>query len=282
MKKVNHLIIGGTGKTGRKVVKSLQLLNQNVRIGSRRADIPFDWEDPKTWDAALEGIDKVYITFQPDLAIPGAFEAISGLVEIAKTKGVQKLVLLSGKGETEAERCEQLVMQSGLDYTIVRANWFSQNFSESFLLEPIKNGHVALPLANIKVPYVDTGDIADVVVESLLHEEHNRQIYQLTGEDLYTFQEVTKMISEATGRDISFTAITLEEYVEAMRSMDLPEGYVWLIEYLFSHVLTNPSNSQVTGDIRKVLKRPARSFTMYVEETAQTDVWNAASSVASA
>ncbi len=135
--KDNILVIGGTGKTGRKVVEQLKKRNQNVRIGSRNESPSFEWEDPTSWSKALEGIDKVYIVFYPDLAVPGAFEAIQGLTEAAKKAGVKKAVLLSGKGEKEAERCEQLVANSGLDYTLVRASWFNQNFSESFFLEPV-------------------------------------------------------------------------------------------------------------------------------------------------
>jgi uncharacterized protein YbjT (DUF2867 family) len=268
------LIIGGTGKTGRKVVESLRLLNQDVRIGSRSAAIPFDWQDPETYGPALEGIDRVYITFQPDLAVPGAFEAVSALVEKAKEKGVSKLVLLSGKGEAEAERCEGVVIQSGIDYTLVRANWFSQNFSENFLLEPVLQGVVALPMGDSKVPYVDTGDIADVVVECLLHTEHNGKVYQLTGTETFTFPQVCELISQETGRDIRFVPVSLQEYVEVMKTMDLPEIYVWLIEYLFSHVLTSPHNEEITQDIKNVLKREPRSFRNYVKETAASGVWN--------
>ena len=274
MKKPNYLIIGGTGKTGRKVVESLRQLNQNVRIGSRSAEIPFDWENADTYALSLEGIDRVYITYQPDLAVPGAFEAVSKFVEIAKAKGVSKLVLLSGKGEVEAERCEAVVMNSGVDYTIVRANWFSQNFSENFLLQPVLEGVMALPMEDMKVPYVDTGDIADVVVECLLHEEHNEKIYQLTGDETFTFPEVCQLISEETGRDIQFIAVSLQQYVEVMKTMDLPEIYVWLIEYLFSHVLTNPENEHITQDVERILKRKPRSFRSYVQETAQSGIWN--------
>ena len=274
MQKPNYLIIGGKGKTGRKVVDNLMLLNQNVRVGSRSAEIPFDWDDTETYAPALEGIDRVYITYQPDLAVPGAFEAVSKLVEIAKEKGVSKLVLLSGKGEVEAERCEGTVMSSGIDYSIVRANWFSQNFSENFLLEPVLQGVVALPMGDMKVPYVDTGDIADVVVECLLHDDHNGKIYQLTGDETFTFPQVCELISKETGRDIRFIPVSLEEYVEVMKTMNLPEIYVWLIEYLFSHVLTNPDNEQVTNDIETVLKRKPRSFRNYVKETAAAGVWD--------
>ncbi|WP_190808922.1 NAD(P)H-binding protein [Flagellimonas sp. S3867] len=273
MKKENFLIIGGTGKTGSKVVKRLQDRSQNVRIGSRNATIPFDWDRQETWKAALHGMDKVYITFQPDLAVPGALQAIEGLTKIAKRSGVKKLVLLSGKGEREAELCEQVVIHSGMDYTIIRANWFNQNFSESFLLEPIVNGFVALPQAEVKVPFVDTDDISDVAVETLLNEEHNGKIYQLTGPRALTFKEVVNEIAEVTGRNIAFTPIALPAYTEILKREGVPADYVWLIDYLFSEVLGNPSTSEISNDIEKVLNRKPIDFSDYVKETAATGVW---------
>lgn len=273
MKKDNFLIIGGTGKTGRKVADSLKLLNQNVRIGSRSSEPAFDWNNEETWKDALEGVDKMYITYQPDLAVPGAKQSIESLIDLAKKQHLKKVVLLSGKGEREAELCEEVVMRSGLDYTIVRASWFSQNFSESFFLEPIQQGVVALPQADVQVPYVDTGDIADVVVEALLHEQHNGQVYQLTGPTTFSFKEAIAEIAKAADRDIVFAPISIEEYVAAMKEHGVPADFVWLIEYLFTEVLGNLMVSEITNDIEKVLKRKPKSFTQYVNETVKTGVW---------
>ena len=274
MKTEHFLIIGGTGKTGRKVAESLSRLNQKVRIGSRNAKIPFDWQHTETWPAVFDGIDKIYITFQPDLAVPGALDAIETLVKQAKVSGVKKLVLLSGKGEREAELCEQVVIHSGLDHTIVRASWFNQNFSESFFLDPILAGHVALPNGEAKVPYVDTSDIADVAVEALLHNEHNGKVYELTGAKLLTFQDVTTEIAKVTGRDIAYTPITLPAYTEMLEQHGVPSDYIWLIDYLFSEVLGDPRISEISHDIEKVLKRKPKDFSDYVKETAATGVWN--------
>ncbi|WP_431134686.1 NmrA family NAD(P)-binding protein [Psychroserpens mesophilus] len=272
--KDNILVIGGTGKTGRKVASKLESLGHNVRIGSRSASLAFDWYLPETWTKTLQGMNKVYITFQPDLAVPGALEAIEELTRLAKKSKVKKLVLLSGKGEREAELCEQVVMHSGLDYTIVRASWFNQNFSESFFLEPILEGFVALPQADVKVPYVDTEDIADVAVAALLNDKHNGKIYQLTGPRAYTFKEVITEISEVTGRDIAFTPIALPAYVNVMKQQGVPSDFVWLIEYLFTEVLGNPANSEITNDIEYVLGRQPKDFSDYVKETAVTRVWS--------
>ncbi|WP_036380046.1 NAD(P)H-binding protein [Muricauda sp. MAR_2010_75] len=272
--KANYLVLGGKGKTGRKVVQKLKQLNQNVRIGSRSETPSFDWENPETWTNALEGMDRVYITFQPDLAIPGALEAIEGFIKIAKQKRVKKVVLLSGKGEREAELCEQVVINSGIDHTIVRASWFNQNFSESFFLDSILAGHVALPQAEAKVPYVDTDDIADVVVEALINDDHNGEIYELTGPRFLTFEQVVNEIANASGRDITFTAISLPAYTKMMEDFGVSSDYVWLINYLFSEVLGNKSNEVITHDIEKVLGRKPKDFSTYAEETAATGVWN--------
>lgn len=272
--KSNILVIGGTGKTGRKVTRKLIEIGHNVRIGSRSASPSFDWDNSETWSESMQGMDKVYITFQPDLAIPGALEAIEELTKQAKRCGVKKLVLLSGKGEREAELCEQVVIHSGLDYTIVRASWFNQNFSESFFLEPILEGFVALPQANVKVPYVDTDDIADVAVVALLNNEHNGKIYQLTGPRVLTFKNVIKEISEVTGRDIAFTPIALPAYTNVMKQQGVPANFIWLIEYLFSEVLGNPNNSEITNDIENVLGRKPKDISEYIKETAATGVWN--------
>lgn len=274
MKNQNYLVIGGTGKTGRKVVEGLKQHNQNVRIGARSANPPFDWNDTSTWAKVLEGIDKVYIVYYPDLAVPGAFDAIRGLTAAAKRAGVQKAVLLSGKGEREAERCEEVVANSGLDYTLVRASWFSQNFSESFLLDPILAGHVALPMPEAKIPFVDTGDIAAVVVQALLDDSHNGKTYEITGPEALTFEEVVQIIAKGTGRDLQFQAISLEAYNEGMKAAGVPGDYIWLFDYLFREVLSQEKNQEISNDVEKVLGRKATDFATYVKNTAATGVWN--------
>lgn len=268
------LVIGGKGKTGRKVAERLTELNQIVRIGSRSESPAFDWQDQSTWNEVLKDMDMVYITFQPDLAVPGALEAIESLVKEAKKCSIKKLVLLSGKGEREAELCEQVVIHSGLDYCIIRATWFNQNFSESFFLDPILAGHVALPRAEAKVPYVDTDDIADVAVSCLLNDEHNDSIYELTGPQTFTFEQVIREIAMASGREIQFQSISLEAYASMLKEFEVPEDYIWLVNYLFTEVLGDEKVSLITNDIEKVLGRKPKEFSEYVKETASTGVWN--------
>ncbi len=275
MKTENILVIGGTGKTGRRIVKQLMALGHNVRIGSRSNTPSFDWHQPENWANAVEGMDKIYITYQPDLAVPGALDAIEELVNLSKRAKVKKLVLLSGKGEREAQLCEQVVIHSGLDYTIVRASWFNQNFSENFLLEPILDGFVALPQAEVNIPWVDVDDIAAVAVKALTDDKHNGQIYQLTGPRTLTFREAVAEIATASNRNIAFAPITIKEYGDGMRKAGLPDDFVWLIEYLFTEVLGNAELAEVSHDIEKVLGRKPIDFSEYAERTAKTKIWNA-------
>ncbi len=272
--KTNILVIGGTGKTGRRVVEQLQKKGIEPRVGSRSATPSFDWDNKDTWVEALNGIEKMYVTYYPDLAVPGAKEAIQSLTYLAKELGVKKMVLLSGKGEAEAEACEKIVMDSGMDYTIVRASWFNQNWSESFFLEPILSGEVALPMSDVLIPFVDANDIAEVAATVLLDDTYNGEIIEVTGPELITFKDIVDIISKTSNRSLNFYDITLGQYVDGMKQMQIPNDVVWLIEYLFSHVLTNPKNQLVVNDIERVLGRKAKTFLEYAQETSKTGIWS--------
>jgi uncharacterized protein YbjT (DUF2867 family) len=268
------LLLGGNGKTGRRVAQLLNNVNNvEVRIGSRSENPPFDWEKPETWPEAIKGIDTVYITFQPDLAIPTAPGIIKQFTTLATENGVKKMVLLSGRGEKEAQVCEEIVKSTAREWTIVRASWFNQNFSESIFLEPILAGFVALPKADILEPFTDADDIAAVVAEVLLNEKHNGKTYELTGPELLNFEQAITEIAKITGREITFQALSLDDYIDMLRGYQVPEDVIWLVNYLFSEVLDG-RNSNITNDIEKVLGRKATNFTEYVQKTAKTGIWN--------
>ncbi|KND54637.1 hypothetical protein BPUN_4288 [Candidatus Paraburkholderia kirkii] len=143
------LIPGANGKTGRRVAERLRALGKNVRAGSRSMEPRFDWNDRATWPAALAGVQRAYVTYQPDLAIPGALDTVSAFFDMALANGTDRIVLLSGRGEEEAESAEQALQRSGASWTILRCSWFMQNFSESFLLNPVREGALALPVGAI-------------------------------------------------------------------------------------------------------------------------------------
>ncbi|MEM9679831.1 MAG: NmrA family NAD(P)-binding protein, partial [Bacteroidota bacterium] len=235
--KHNILVIGGTGKTGRRVANGLQQLGHNVRIVGRNTSPSFNWDDPKTYAEALKDMDRAYIVYYPDLAVPGAKDAITALTDTALKSGLEKVVLLSGKGETEAEACEQIVANSGLNYTLVRASWFNQNFSEGAFLDFVLDGTIALPMPDAQIPFVDANDIADVVTKVMVDDTYNGQTITVTGPEKRTFEELVKQMSEATGRDLQYIPITIDEFKDGMKQAGLPDSYVWLFGYLFKEVL---------------------------------------------
>lgn len=274
--KHNILVIGGTGKTGRRVVEGLNNLDHKVKIASRKGSPAFDWEDYSTFAPVLKGMDRAYIVYYPDLAVPGAKEAITALTKAALNEGLEKVVLLSGKGEAEAETCEGIVANSGLNYTLVRASWFNQNFSEGAFLDFVLAGQVALPMPEAEIPFVDADDIAKVVTKVLVDDTYNGQIITVTGPEKLTFEQAVRMMAERIGRDIQYIPISIEEFKEGMKAAGLPDSYVWLFGYLFKEVLGNPDNQEVSKDVESVLGRKATSFEEYVHKTLATGVWNQA------
>jgi len=266
------LILGATGKTGRRIAQRLTLAELPVRFGSRQANPPFDWEDRSTWEAALDGVHAVYISYQPDIAVPGAVETVQAFTDLAVKSGVDKLVLLSGRGEVEAEHAERVIQNSGIDWTILRCSWFSQNFSEAHFLEPILQGELALPVGNIAEPFVDVEDIAEIAVQALTQPGHSGQLYELTGPRALTFADAVDEIAQATGRNIRFVAVPPAIYREALEQEQLPAELNDLVLYLFTTVLDG-RNTPLADGVQRALGRPARDFGDYVRRTAATGAW---------
>jgi uncharacterized protein YbjT (DUF2867 family) len=266
------LVLGATGKTGRRIMERLVAKGVQVRAGSRSAQPSFDWENRATWGPALRGVDKVYVSYYPDLAAPGATDAIRAFSELAVKSGVRRLVLLSGRGEAEAQASEEIVRNSGIEWTLLRASWFNQNFSENFLIDAVLSGEVALPAGNVGEPFIDTNDIADAAVAALTEDRHIGQLYEITGPRLLTFAEAIGEIARATGRPIRYRQITSEQYAAALKDVSVPPELASFLGYLFDEVLDG-RNASVTDGIQRVLGRAPRDFSDYARETAATGAW---------
>jgi len=267
------LVLNGTGKTGRRVVERLQGRGVAVRAGSRSGEPPFHWQDPSTWLAALRGTDAAFISYYPDLAAPGAAEAIAAFSELAVQNGTRRLVLLSGRGEEEAQRSEAVLKESGADWTVVRCSWFMQNFSESYFLEPLLEGELALPADAIREPFVDADDVADVVVAALTDGRHAGQLYELTGPRLLRFDEAVAEIARASGETIRYAPLTIEQFAAGMADAGVPDDVVSLLGYLFTEVLDG-RNAHLADGVQRALGRQPRDFSDYARDAAATGVWN--------
>ncbi|QSP93911.1 NAD(P)H-binding protein [Marinobacter salinisoli] len=267
------LVVGGTGKTGKRVAEQLKASGHQVRVGSRSAIPSFDWGNEKSWAPCLNGVTSVYITYSPDLAMPGATDAIQAFVGLAKRHGVNRLVLLSGRGEAEAQACEKIVQDSGLEWTIVRASWFNQNFSEGAFIDMVLNGAITLSAGNQVEPFVDVDDIADVAVAALTQDHHNRRIYEVTGPRLMTFADVASDISRATGREVAFIDVPHTSFIAEMESSGTPEDVVWMLDYLFATVLDG-RNAHLTDGVQQALGREPKDFAAFAEQVAKTGIWD--------
>ncbi|RZV33726.1 MAG: NmrA family transcriptional regulator [Chromatiales bacterium] len=269
------LVLGGTGKTGRRVADRLVSRGVETRIASRSANPTFDWNDQSTWKATLEGVEAVYVTYAPDLAIPGATDAVRDFVTMAVEQGVRRLVLLSGRGEEEAQACERIVQDAGVEWTVVRSSWFNQNFSEGEFLGMVMDGAITLPAGDIPEPFVDVDDIADVAVAALTEDGHNGEIYEVTGPRMLTFADVAQEISRAAGREVEFIQIPKDAFAGAIAESGAPQEIAWLLNYLFDTVLDG-RNAYVCDGVKRALGREPTDFSEFVDRIAASGVWKAA------
>jgi len=265
-------VIGATGTVGRRIVERLDAAGHATRPLSRRTDPRFDWDDESTWRAALDGCPVLYVSYYPDLASPEAPARIATLTSLAEDLGVQRIVLLSGRGESGARRCEDIVRASRVDHTLVRASWFTQNFVEGLLQPAVVGGLLALPAGDVREPFVDADDIADVAVAALLEPDHSGREYEVTGPRLLSFGTAADEIAALTGRPLQYVPIDAETF----RSALVPEigaARADLLTDLCDEVFDGRNASLGTG-VQDVLGRPARDFADVCREAALAGAWS--------
>jgi uncharacterized protein YbjT (DUF2867 family) len=267
------LVIGGHGKTGRRVAERLTAAGRAVRIASRSTTPRFDWYDRSSWPAALDGASSAYLTFQPDLAVPGSIEIVTALGTAARAYGLDHLVLLSGRGEPEAQACERALADSGVPTTVVRCSFFAQNFSEHFLVSAVQEGVIALPAGEVTEPIVDAEDIAEVAAAALLGRIPSGRVYELTGPRLLTFHDVAADLSAATGRPIVYRPVSTDEYVAAAIEAGVPADEAGMLGGLFAHIFDGHNSALATG-VTEALGRPARDFAEFAEQAAASGAWD--------
>jgi uncharacterized protein YbjT (DUF2867 family) len=265
------LVLGGTGKTGRRVAERLSARGLPVRVASRSGAPAFDWYQRDTWPAALAGVGALYVAYHPDLAVPGAADHVSALCELAVASGVRRIVLLSGRGEQGVLPSEHAVRRSGAAFTILRCAYFAQNFSEGHLLEPVLSGEVAFPAGAVAEPFVDIDDVADVAVAALTDARHDGKVYELTGPRLLTFAQVASEIGRASGRAVRYVPVTPAEYGAALRG-HVPDELITFLTQLFAETLDG-HNAYLSDGVQQALGRAPRDFAEYARAAAKTGAW---------
>ena len=271
------LVLGATGKTGRRVAARLRLRGTPVRAASRSSETPFDWSDPAGWDSALQGVAAVYVV---PPSVPGP---VHQFVARAQSAGVQRLVLLSGRGADtwgdstfglDMRDAEQAVRGSSLEWTVLRPNNFDQNFDEELFHAPVVAGELALPAGDVPEPFIDIEDVADVAATVLAEPgRHAGQVYELTGPRSITFAEAVDLISRAAGRPVTYKQISPAEYTAALvedgmgeeDAHHLTDMYVLMERGLIAHT---------TDGVATLLGRQPRTFEDYVLRTAVAGAWD--------
>ena len=261
------LIVGATGKTGRRVYQLLseQIPAQRIKAASRHSDVHFDWQDSETWHAALEDVSHVYLVYSPDLAVPGSTDHILAFCTMAKRYNVAHITLLSGRGEPVAQSCEDILINSGLSWTIVRASWFNQNFSDGLFKSFIDKSLIALPVNNVKEPFVDIDDIAEIVNQSLLTTKHQNKLYEVTGPELLSFKDIADQFTEVLAKPIGFQKLSPMEFESVMSTAKVPEDVTSLLSFLFTEVLDG-RNESITNGVEQALGRKPKSFKRFIED----------------
>jgi uncharacterized protein YbjT (DUF2867 family) len=266
------VVTGASGRTGSRVARAAEAAGLTVRAASRATG--FDWWDRSTWADTLRGADAAYLVYPSDVGAPGAAEAVGDLAREAVGLGVRRLVLLSGRGEEQALPTEEALHACGADWTVVRAAWFAQNFSEGPLVAELRErGELVFPADAVREPFLDVRDIADVVVTALTAgDRYVGRTLTLSGPRLLTFGEAVAEIAEATGRPLTYRAVSTQDYGEALLGFGVPPQEVTALTEIFDTLLDG-RNAHLSDGVREVLGRAPRDFTDFVQEETAAGTW---------
>lgn len=270
------LVLGATGKTGRRVAARLRLRGARVRAASRSSETRFDWSDPDGWDAALRGVTAVYVV---PPAVPGP---VHEFVKRAEAARVRRLALLSGRGADtwgdsafglDMRSAEDAVRGSALEWTVLRASNFAQNFDEDLFHAPLVAGELALPAGAVPEPFIDLEDVADVAAAVLSEPgRHAGRVYELTGPRPLTFAEAIGQISRASGRPIAYRQVSPEEYTAALVAEGVGRDDAELVAAMFV-LMERGTLAEATDGVAAVLGREPRAFEDYVVRVAAAGAW---------
>ncbi|MFI5491869.1 NmrA family transcriptional regulator [Actinoplanes sp. NPDC051859] len=263
------LVLGGTGTIGSQVVRQLRDSGHEVRVGSRHGEIPFDWSAPETWEPVLSGVGTMYVVLPDRTELPATF------LGTAERADVRRVVLLSDRGidimnVTHLQKAERAVRDFCGEWTIVRADWFDQDF-ETFFRPAVLGGRLCVPVGAARQGFVDAADIGAVMARVGSSGDYAGRVLSLTGPRALSFSEALELISQATGRSITFDG-SPEAFREAMSADGLPVEAIDTMAANFANLAAR-GDTELTGDVQEVLGRPARDFAAYVNDAADRGVW---------
>jgi uncharacterized protein YbjT (DUF2867 family) len=274
------LILGGSGKTGRRVASGVRAAGATARTAARHgADVTFDWQEVATYGPALEGAEAAYLVTQG--LRPGHAREVATFLDLAEAAGVRHVTQLSARGVEQAppevtHRAIELDLaaRNGLTHSILRPNWFMQNFSESFFQPSIAaDGVIPAPTGDGAEAFVHVEDIAEVAVATLLDPNaHAGAQYALSGPEALTLAQVAERIAAATGRVITHLDLPIQDWVDQNVAAGMPRDYAELHIVLFA-ALEAGQGATTTDHVQRVIGRLPRSFDDYAAQPEARARW---------
>jgi uncharacterized protein YbjT (DUF2867 family) len=267
------LILGGTGKVGRRLTSSLIEAGHNPRPASRHTAVRFDWADESTWPTALAGTDGLFIV-GPGSATDWS-PRLSRLLAAAKAAGAGHAVLLSARAVEflpggAVDRAEQALRDGPLPWTILRPAHFAQNFTEAMFAP--RDGLIAAPAGTGREPFIDAADIADVAAAVLGRDGHHGTTLDLSGPAAVGFAEAAAVLAEAAGMPVRYKDESDDDHVQRLRAAGTPEGYIeWRMAMLGG--IRRGDDAYLSDGVQQVLGRPATSLTAWAAREVPAAAW---------
>jgi uncharacterized protein YbjT (DUF2867 family) len=269
------LVIGGTGTVGAGVARRLEESGHGVRRASRRPDpaagqVALDLVRGEGLEAALDGVDGVFM-----MSPPGQVEQdrlLAPVVDAARRAGVRKAVLMSAMGadadpQAPLRQAELHLERSGLAWNVVRPNWFMQNFNTFWLGGILGEDAILLPVGRARGSFIDARDIADVVAELLLRDEHAGQAFDLTGAESLDHDQVAAVLTRAAGRTIRYEDIAPERMRGILLGAGLAPAYAEFLLLILGFFKAGYAE-RITDAVARITGRPPRRFEDYARDHA--------------
>ncbi len=275
------LIIGATGTVGAPLLNLLADTPHTIRAATRDASrvtqpgvtpVVIDLTQPETFDAALEGVQRLFLMSPPGFSDP--YTLLAPLVQrAANTPGLERIVNMTAQNVQHSDnpqrRLELLVEETGLDFIHLRPSWFSQNF-HTFWGQGIRVAKtLAVPGGDGKVGFIDARDIAACAASALTRDDVKlRQAYELTGPAILTHGQAADVLSEAVGHTIQYQDISEDQFRTQLAAGGLPDDYINHLVFLFSTVRAGHS-AHTTQDVFTLTGNQPRDLARYAHDHRQ-------------